>query len=460
MARLQERRFLFPEIVILEFPERRYPDSTVVAHVAGYVGEVSRDALDEGRFPGYRAGQPVGKAGVELAYEAVLAGRPGIRYLRTDAVGRFRGWLPDPTGVEPTPGRDTRLSLDLELQRAVATLFPEGRRGSFVALDPATGGILALYSRPSFDPNAFVGGMADSTWRRLRDDPAALLLDRAIASVQPPASTWKPIVAAIALDAGLVGPDSTMPIPCRGGLTYGGRYYRCWGVHGRQDLLGAIQVSCDVYFYQLGLLMGLDGFLAAGNAYDLAAATGVDLPGEAEGVFPTSRAWWKTRRGYEPREGEVLPLAIGQGPQGITPLRLAQLYAAFARADGTAPTPWLVERPRRQAGTSLFRVTPETVQVIRDGLHRVVAPGGTAAASRLARWDFMGKTGTAQNPVGPDHGWFAGIAGRPGREPDIVAVAFLEFGEHGADAARFVARIVDDYLTRRYGPGAARLEQG
>lgn len=457
VARLEERRFLFPEVVIVEFPERRYPDTTVVAHVAGYVGEVSREALDRGRFPGYRAGRIVGKAGVELAYETALAGQPGIRYLNTDARGRFRGWLPDSAGVAPTPGRDVRLSLDLELQRSVAARFPAGKRGAFVALDPATGAILALYSQPSFDPNAFVGGMADSAWQRLESDPATPLLDRAVASVQPPASTWKPVVAAMALEAGVVGPGSTMPVPCRGGMTYAGRYYRCWGIHGKQDLLGAIKVSCDVYFYQLGLMLGLDRFLELGNRYRLVDRTGVDLPGEARGVFPDSRAWWRTRYDYAPQEGEVLPMAIGQGPQGVTPLRLAQLYAAFARADGTAPTPWLVER-ERAGGPSSFRLMPATAAVIRDGLRGVVEPGGTAAGSRLARWDFMGKTGTAQNPAGPDHAWFAGIAGRKGQAADIVAVVFIEAGEHGSAAAHIVAGIVDDYLSRRYPAGAATDE--
>lgn len=459
VARLQERRFLLPEVVILDFPQRRYPDSSAVAHVVGYVGEISREALTLGRFRGYRAGRIVGKTGVELTYETTLAGRPGIRYVRTDAAGRFRGWLPDSAGVAARPGRDIRLSLDLELQRSVAARFPVDRRGAFVALDPAAGGILALYSHPSFDPNRFVGGMPEPAWRRLERDASTPLLNRAIASVQPPASTWKPIVAAMALDAGLVEPHSTMPVPCRGGMTYAGHYYRCWGVHGQQDLLGAIQVSCDVYFYQLGLLLGLDRFLDLGSTYRLVTRTGVDLPGQVDGVLPDSRDWWRSRYGYEPREGEVLSLAIGQGPQGVTPLRLAQLYTAFARSDGIAATPWLVERLDRDRGPPGFRVSPATAAVIRQGLRRVVSPGGTAAGSRLGRWDFMGKTGTAQNPSGPDHAWFAAIAGRPGQEPDIVAVAFLEFGKHGADAARFVAEIVDEYLAQRHGPDDAALEQ-
>ena len=284
-------------------------------------------------------------------------------------------------------------------------------------------------------------------------------MNRAIASVQPPASTWKPIVAALALDAGIVEPSDTMPIPCRGGLMYAGRYYRCWGVHGARDLLGAIQVSCDVYFYQLGLKLRLDGYLDAVHTYQLTRPTGIDIPGERTGTFPLSRAWWETAHGYVPEEGEVLSLAIGQGPQGVTPLRLAQLYSAFARRDGTAVTPWLIDPPDSVDAPSAFQVTESTARVLREALRMVVEPGGTAAASRLPAWDLRGKTGTAQNPAGADHAWFAGFAGPRGHPAEVVAVAFIEHGEHGSDAARYVAAVLDRFLTRRY-PSLARTTKG
>ncbi len=352
--------------------------------------------------------------------------------------------------VPSRPGIDLTATLDLALQRDAAALFPDGRQGAFVALDPMTGAVLALYSRPTFDPNVFVEGLDPDGWERLRDDPGRPVLNRAIASVQPPASTWKPIVAAMALDAGIVEPTDTMPIPCRGGLMYAGRYYRCWGIHGKQDLLGAIQVSCDVYFYQLGLKIGLDGYLDMIAARGLGGASGIDIPGERPGAFPRSREWWEAAFGYVARESEVLSLVIGQGPQGLTPLRLAQLYTAFIRPDGTAVTPWLIERPETPTTGPRFHVSATAARTIREALARVVEPGGTAAASRLERWNFRGKTGTAQNPSGPDHAWFAGYAGPPDGEPAIVAVAFVENGEHGSDAARYVSRVVDRFLARRF----------
>jgi penicillin-binding protein 2 len=392
----------------------------------------------------------VGKTGIERGHEASLAGLPGIRYLVADARGGFRGWIPDSMAVPARPGADLTVTLDLALQRDAAALFPDGRQGAFVALDPMTGAVLALYSRPTFDPNVFVEGLDPEAWERLRDDPGRPVLNRAIAAVQPPASTWKPIVAAMALDAGIVEPTDAMPIPCRGGLMYAGRYYRCWGIHGKQDLLGAIQVSCDVYFYQLGLKIGLDRYLAMLASNGLAAPSGVDIPGERPGSFPSSRDWWETELGYAPREGEVLSLAIGQGPQGLTPLRLAQLYTAFVRPDGTPATPWLVQQPGGSPTAPEFHVSPTTARIIREALGRVVEPGGTAAASRLERWDFRGKTGTAQNPSGPDHAWFAGYAGPPEGEPVIVAVAFVENGEHGSDVARYVSEVVARFLAGRF----------
>lgn len=452
VGRLEEHRFQVPEAILSRYPKRHYPVAGTTAHVLGYVGEISRAELAEEKFEGYRPGRRVGKTGVERSAEASVSGRPGVRYLLTDARGRFRGWLPDSAAVPPRPGEDLRVSLDLALQRDAAALFPERRHGAFVALDPSTGAILALYSHPTFDPNAFVDGLDPDGWRRLRNDPDRPMMNRAIAAVQPPASTWKPILAALALDAGVVKPTDTMPIPCRGGMMYAGRYYRCWGVHGEQDLLGALKVSCDAYFYQLGLRIGLDGYLEMLAVNEMAEPTGVDIPGERPGMFPTSRSWWRATLGYAPSDAEVLSLAIGQGPQGVTPLRLAQLYTAFARPDGTAVAPWLLESPAGAPSEPPFRVSPGTGRVMREALRSVVAPGGTAAASRLERWDFGGKTGTAQNPSGLDHAWFAGFGGPKGGEPAIVAVAFIENGEHGSDAARYVSNVVDRFLAKRYTP--------
>lgn len=461
VARLQERRFLFPGVLIHEYPKRRYPAGSAVAHVVGYVAEISERELGLPEFEGYRQGRWIGKAGLERSYEEVLGGEPGMRYLEVDALGRIKRWLPEEAGVPPIPGRDVRLHLDLDLQRYVAELFRdiavEKRIGdfqaAFVAIEPETGGVLALYAAPNFDPNAFVGGIDPRTWKRLNDDPLDPLLNRANGAAQPPGSTFKMATASIAMQLGLLKPGDRMPIPCGGGLRYEGRYAQCWTGrgHGSLDLVGAIKNSCNVYFYQVGIRVGLARFLEIGSRMGFGKPTGIDLPDELPSTFPEGKEWWKRRFGYLPRDNEVMSLAIGQAAVNLTPLRLAQLYVAVARRDGKAPVPRLARTTEPPKVGLDLGIRDEQVLTLRKGLRRVVGPGGTAAMSRLPIWDFMGKTGTAQNPHGDDHAWFVGIAGPWGREPEIVAAMLLAHGEHGYVASGVVANAINFYLNRKYG---------
>lgn len=457
VSAVEERRADFPGILIEMRPKRRYVDGAVTAHVTGYVSEVSEAELARPEFAGYVPGQIVGKEGIERAYEPLLQGRQGVRYVEVDALGRIVGAFRPRPEVPAVPGRTVRLNLDLELQEWIARIFPDSLPGAVVALAVEDGGVLALYSSPSFDPNAFVGGIDASLWRALNNDPARPLLNRATAGVYPPGSTFKLATAAIALEGGLIRPDETMPIPCRGGMWFGNRYFRCWERrgHGYLTLADAIRHSCDVYFYQVGLRIGLAALLAEGNRLGFSAPTGIDLPGEASGIFPRDVGFWKRRFGYEGTPAEVLSMAIGQGPNAQTPLKMAQFFLAIAR-DGTAPAPRLVASD--SAGPELrLHISPENLQWLREGMRRVVAPGGTAYLSSLEHWDFMGKTGTSQNAQDPerDHAWFVGIGGRRGGEPEIVVAAIVEFGVSGSrTAAPLVAKTVDFYLRRRHGiPG-------
>jgi penicillin-binding protein 2 len=226
VARLQERRFLFPGVLVDEYPKRNYPAGSAIAHLIGYVNEISETELKSPEFEGYRQGRWIGKAGLERSYELEVGGHPGVRYLEVDAAGRIKRWLPEAVGVPPVPGRDLQLYLDLDLQRYIQVLFQELRRtagitdlrGSFVALDPQTGGVLALYATPDFDPNLFVGGIEPEAWSRLVEDEADPLLDRATSSAQPPGSTFKLATAAMAMHLGLLRTDEYMPVPCVGGL--------------------------------------------------------------------------------------------------------------------------------------------------------------------------------------------------------------------------------------------------
>ena len=299
VAAVEERRPDFRLVVIETHPRRRYPAGATVAHVTGYVGEISEGELDSDEFVEYEAGRTVGKQGVERSYESLLAGTAGTRYVEVNARGSIVREFPSDLARAAEPGTDLTLTLDLGLQQFADSIFPEGDVGGIVALDPRTGGILLLYSHPSFDPNLFVGGISEVEWAAIRDHPGQPILNRAAAALYPPGSTWKLVLSTLGLRQGAVGIDTYMPTSCRGALQFGRRPFRCWKPegHGPMDLSGAIKESCNVYFYQLGLRLGLDPLLSGVDELGFNQATGVDLPGEISGRFPPSRGWYDDRFG-------------------------------------------------------------------------------------------------------------------------------------------------------------------
>lgn len=454
---IEEHRAELRAITLHSRPKRRYPQGEAVAHLIGYVAEISAEELaDSSSWAGYRPGQEVGKAGIERQYEQLLGGAPGARFVEVDARGRFIGSLAADRVDPPVPGTDIQLTLDLELQRFAHEIFPKGLDGAIVAMVPGTGEILALYSHPTFDPNLLVGGAPADVWRGLNSDSRRPLLHRAVAGIYPPGSTWKLATALVGLEKGVITPDTRMPIPCTGGMSYAGRYSRCWkrDGHGALDLAGAIQHSCNVYFYQLGIWLGLERLTAEGTRLGFGRRTGVDLPSEAPGTFPQDADAYRKRFGWSPTPSEVMSLAIGQGPNSQTPLRMAQFYAALA-GDGTAPAPHLLaqESAPGEPETNL-RVDARTLRAARTGLARVTEEGGTAYLASLERWKLYGKTGTSENSADRKrpHAWFAGFAGPHGGDPEIAVAVVVEFGEHGSSAAApLAARIADFYLNRKHG---------
>jgi penicillin-binding protein 2 len=452
VARLQERRFDFPEVLVQEYPKRHYPAGEAVAHMIGYVSEIDSAQMASEAFAGYQQGRWIGKAGLERQYEKWLGGEPGQRYLEIDARGRIRQWLPESYGRPAVPGKDLHLYLDLDLQEFIAHIWPQDSTGAIVALDPKTGGILAYYSHPTFDPNRFIGGVSPSYFSQLLNDPAKPWLDRVSNSGQPAASTWKLAVAAMALDLNAIRPEEYMPVPCTGGARFLGDYRQCWNPagHGRQNLTEAIKNSCNIYFYQVALKIGLDRFLETGVRLGFNQKTGIDIPTEFTPTFPASRDYWQRAFGYSAQETEVLSLAIGQGPIEMSVLKLAEIYAALGAPDGRVPAPRLAVNMDAQRDTFQFKLDPFDVWYMKAGMRRVVVPGGTAQLSRLRDWDFMGKTGTAQNPHGPSHGWFVGLGGPPGGEPEIAVTAFMEFAQHGYIPSGYVAEAINFYLDRKY----------
>jgi penicillin-binding protein 2 len=452
---LEERREDLPGVVIEMRPKRRYNGGRAVSHALGYVNEITAEELDEERFSEYEQGVLIGKVGIESQYEERLQGRRGVRYLEVDALGRIVGSLAGIDEDPGQPGEDIDLTLDLELMEWIHEIFPDSLAGAVVALDPVDGGVLAMYSAPTFDPNAFVSELTPEEWAELESDPGKPLLNRTVMGLYPPGSTWKLAAAAIALDRGVVGPHEIMPEACTGGIVRGGLYRGCWLAegHGYLDLAGAIANSCNVYFYQLGEKIGLDPLLEAGTQFGFAEQCGIDLPQESSGIFPESRDFWERQFGYEPLEGEVLSLAIGQGPNSQTPLKMAQFFLALAR-DGSAPTPHLIDDPDPTEGWRL-NLSTESIEALREGLRGVTSPGGTAFyGTALEHWEVLGKTGTSQNAQDLDrpHAWFAGMAGPWEGEPEIVVVVLVEFGESGSGiAAPLMAKTADFYLRKKHG---------
>lgn len=460
VSALEERRAEFPDVHIEMRPRRRYPAGEALGHVLGYVGEITSEELESETFsdPKYDQGMVVGKTGVERQYESTLQGRRGLRYVEVDARGRVVGDFSGFTADPGEGGEDLRLNLDLRLQEWIHRIWPDSMAGAMVALDPADGGVLALYSAPTFDPNQFVGGIDEELWTSLNTDEQKPLYNRAVLGLYAPASTWKLASAGIALDLGVVTPDEVMPVPCTGSWYWGNRSWGCWDKegHGYNNLAEAIGNSCDVYFYQLGLRVGLDRLLQRSTDIGFSRRCGIDLPQESQGIFPAERDFWKRRWGYDPQEGEVLSLSIGQGPNSQTPLKMAQFYVALAR-DGSAPPPALARGVTLGEGWSLD-LQPEDLESLREGLRAVTLPGGTAHfGTALEHWEVLGKTGTGEHGLSraglaPEHAWFAAMAGRPGEAPEIVLVAIVEYGESGSRAAApLVAKAADFYLRTKHG---------
>ncbi|HEU0051598.1 MAG TPA: penicillin-binding protein 2, partial [Longimicrobium sp.] len=454
-AAIEERRAAFPNLMVVERPQRYYPAGPAIGHLVGYVTEITREQLNlkEYKDAGYRQGRLIGQAGIEKQYETTLSGRDGARYVEVDAKGRVVNPEASVGALAPVSGERLRLTLDLKLQEYINQIFPDTMKGAVVAMVPSTGEILALYSHPTYDPNSFVGRIPPGLWGALNTDRDKPLLNRAITAIYPHASTWKTATAVVGVRLGLVNQNSHMPIPCTGGMAYAGRYARCWDSrgHGSLDLARAIENSCNVYFYQLGIRIGLKNLSLAGTRMGFGTRTGIDLPAEVKPTFPSGIDWYKRRFGNEPTPSEVMSLAIGQGPNSQTVINMAQFYAAVA-GNGTSARPHLVKNDSIE-GTPTINLGLDTkgLEAIWEGLRLVTEQEGTGLQSSLARYKLYGKTGTAQNPPYPDHGWFVGFAGVPGGPPEIVVAVIIEHGLHGADAAPVAAKVANFYLDRVHG---------
>ncbi|HLV25094.1 MAG TPA: penicillin-binding protein 2 [Gemmatimonadales bacterium] len=442
---LEELRTDFPGLVVQSAPKRYYPDGAAVSAFVGYTAEIDERELTRPEFADYTAGQQVGRDGLERSYESLLRGREGTRFVEVDARNRIvreRGARTELPAESPPP---LHTNIDLDLQRHVVTLM-DTLQGGIVALDPNTGGVIALHSAPGFNPNRFIGGVSFQYYDSLNTDPRKPLYNKALKGRYEPASTYKLATAAMGLELGLVQPETRMPVACNGGISYGGRYWRCWkrDGHGNVDLRGAIAGSCNVYFYQLGRQIGLRRLLAGGVDLHMHERSGIDLPGENPGIFPETIDYYNETFG--PRgwtEGSVaMNLSIGQGENAQTVTNMARFYTALA-TDGHAATPSIVKQdvPNR---VKVLNLTPEQMASLRLAMLDVVSSRGTAGSAQVQGIQIAGKTGTAQNPHGPNHAWFVGFA--PVEDPRLVVAVMIEYGQSGSAAARVASSIFERYF--------------
>ena len=442
----------FPELEILEAQKRLYPRDNVAAHVLGYVSQVSETELNSAEFAKYSQGDMVGKFGLERQYNELLTGIDGQRRVVVDVTGKEREVL---ESQEAKPGQNLQLTIDLDLQ-AVAELAMDGRRGAVVALDPRNGEVLAMVSRPAFDPNVF-GRLRQADWDEIINNPDHPMVNKAIQGRYAPGSTFKPIVAIAGLETGMISDSDT--VNCTGVANWYGRPFHCHSRHGAVDLHTAIVQSCDVYFYDAGNKITIDSIAEYAQVSGLGTKTGIDLPGEADGLMPSSK--WKLRTQRERwYPGETISVSIGQGAVEVTPLQLALSIGGLS-IGGTWFQPHLVKLAAQPEPVRQGNWNPMNVASVVSGMYGVVNEGGTGAVAALPGITVSGKTGSAQRVSNDlvrnnraladtmqDNGWFVGFA--PRDNPEIVVVALVEAGIHGGLNAAPISRdILKAYFDKK-----------
>ncbi len=454
-----------PELETIDQERRLYPRDGYAAHLIGYVGEVSEEMLNDPRYAAYEPGDVVGKAGVEESYDQLLRGQDGSRDVIVDSRGREVGYL---RTQHATPGQDLRLTIDNDLQRA-AELALGDRQGAIVAMDPRNGEILAMVSRPSFDPNDFAVRIDRTAWNKLITDPEHPLLNKAIQAQLAPGSTFKVLMSVAGLEEGIA---QNLRVECNGGANFYGHYYHCDEKHGLVDIHNAIPMSCDTFYYTLADKLGIDRISRYATEFGYGQKTGIDLPGEQAGLMPSAQWVMKNyhRKWYA---GETISVGIGQGAIEATPLQLARIIGGIA-SDGHMVRPHTVFPDQLPADFrhALLDTYPGSGKVdipldsdawmtITDGMAEVTQPGlyHTAGSAHLEGIDLAGKTGTAQvmshealdrtnkGRITYPNVWFVGVT--PRRNPELVVTVLWQNGEFSFYPARIGAQVVAAYVEKQ-----------
>ncbi len=455
---IEEQNEDLPGVIYQVEPTRKYLTPGWVGHVVGYVNELTREELfSKSSERSFRLGGVIGRKGLEKQYDDLLRGKDGVTFLEVTAQGKILGALEERKPDLPQSGSDLKLTIDLDLQAVAESALTNYKSAAVVALDPRNGEILALVSKPGLDANLFVGAMSFEEWNSILENPLHPLLTRPIQATYPPGSILKLLTAAIALETKMINKNTYLS-PCGGSFRFGRKTFRCWRPegHGRLNLMEAIIQSCDIYFYQLGLKMGLERWTRYARLCGLGLRTGVDLPDEAKGFVPDLDYYQKKHGKANWVKNLVINLAIGQGEILVTPLQMAVFLGGLS-TDGTLYKPFLVKeiidpdgkvvltQPQR-LGSLPF--SPSTLKVLQQAMIGVVNdPHGTGVLAQIPGITVGGKTGTAQNPHGQDHAWFVGYG--PASDPQMVVAVLIENAGHGGTYAAPVAkRIMEKYLRK------------
>ncbi|PSH03980.1 MAG: penicillin-binding protein 2 [Acidobacteria bacterium] len=461
LAFIESHRNELPELDTIIVHRRLYPKNGFMAHLVGYVGEVSEDMLNNPRYELYNSGDVVGQSGVEAEYNDMLMGKNGSRRVLVNSKGKEVGELSDSPAVA---GQTLQLTIDLDLQIAAEEAIGD-KPGAIVAMDPKTGEVLAMVSRPTFDPNAFAVRISSKEWNALLTDPGKPLLNKAIQAQLAPGSVFKIIMSVAGWQEGIA---QNLHVNCGGGASFYGRYFKCWvkGAHGSVGLTKGIYQSCDVFFYTLAERLGIGRIAKYAAALGLGQKTGIDLPQEVSGVMPSEE--WKLKNFRQKwYAGETISVGIGQGAVATTPVQLLRAASAISMG-GLMVRPHVVF-PDKVPGNyrsalhytdkKEIPIDPAGWQTITDAMSEVLLPQGTAPSAHIAGVDIAGKTGSAQTISNTlkakvankgaykDNGWFVGFT--PRRNPDIVVCVLFEGGEHGALAARLATRVIKAYEDKK-----------
>ncbi len=456
ITQIEEQRLDLPGILYQNEPRRYYPSGIRAPHLFGYLGEVTKNELNQPEYKNFRLGDIIGKKGLERYYDSELRGLRGYQYIEVDAYGREIKALKDKPEILPVPGRNLHLTIDASLQRMLEARM-DSLKGGAVVVDCRTGGVLALVSKPDYDPEIFTKPVPIEVWRSLINDPKKPLYDRMVQSLYPPGSTYKLVLVAAALETGSIKPN--WKAFCPGYTWMGRRRFDCWNIngHGESDLLQAIEQSCNVYFYKLGLKVGLDNWAQYSRIFLFDKPTGIDLIDEKVGLVP-DRAYLDRQFGVNQwPKGIIFNLAIGQGDLLVSPLQMARLamiianegvYRQFHIVDYLEDPLTKTKKFVQVDSTRITEVSNETFKIIKQGMYRVCqGDRGTGRAACYRDITVAGKTGTAQNPHGEDHAWFIGFA--PSEAPQIAFCILVENGGSGGRVAAPIAReIIKNYFYR------------